>query len=152
VNYHVLPAPLVGQASLIAEYDHDVAAAERVAANRPKAVGGPVKLLTDEASLAAGKAIFEGTTNLCATCHRPDLGGLVGPNLTDDLWRHGCDPGDVLKNVTTGFPVQGMLPFGSGKPLTDDQLLQVVSYVFSKRGSQPANPKPIDPQFDKQCG
>ena len=44
-----------------------------------------------------------------------------------------------------------MLPFGGGTPLTDEQLLQVASYVLSKRGSNPANPKPPDPERDKAC-
>ena len=39
--------------------------------------------------------------------------------------------------MTTGYPLQGMLPFGIGKPLTDEQVLQVRSYVLSKRGSSP---------------
>jgi len=157
VNYHVLATPLVGKATLVAEYQADVAAA---AANRHASHGGhangaaagPVALLTDPAALAKGQEIFEGTTNLCWTCHRKDLGGLIGPNLTDNLWRHGCDPTTVMQNVRTGFPVLGMLPFGSGKPLTDDEVLQVVSYVFSKHGSNPANPKAVDPALDQPCG
>ena len=44
-----------------------------------------------------------------------------------------------------------MLPYGIGKPLTDEQVLQVASYVLSKRGSAPPNPKPIDPERDKAC-
>ena len=109
-------------------------------------------LLTDPAALAKGQEIFEGPTNLCWTCHRKDLGGLIGPNLTDNLWRHGCDAATVTQNVRTGFPVLGMLPYGSGKPLSDDELLQVVSYVFSKRGSNPVNPKAVDPKLDQPCG
>jgi cytochrome c oxidase cbb3-type subunit III len=152
VNYHVLPTPVFGAPSLAAEYREEIAAAERAAKGRTPAGGGAMVLVTDADSLARGRAIFEGSTNLCATCHRPDLGGLVGPDLTDDRWMHGCDPATVAKNVTTGFPVKGMLPFGSGKPLTDAELLEVVSYVFSKRGSSPANPKPLDPERDKVCG
>jgi len=157
VNYHVLATPLVGQKTVVAEYEADVAAA---AASRHVSPGGhangtaagPVTLLTDPAALAKGQEIFEGPTNLCWTCHRKDLGGLIGPNLTDNLWRHGCDATTVMQNVRTGFPVLGMLPFGSGKPLTDDELLQVVSYVFSKHGSNPVNPKAVDPKLDQPCG
>jgi hypothetical protein len=45
----------------------------------------------------------------------------------------------------------GMLPFGIGQPLTDDQLLQLASYVLSKRGTSPPNPKPLEADRDKPC-
>jgi cytochrome c oxidase cbb3-type subunit 3 len=75
----------------------------------------------------------------------------VGPNLTDDQWLHGCSLGDIERSIRTGYPQKGMMPFGSGKPLTDEQVLQVASYVISKRGSSPPTPKPIDPERDTAC-
>lgn len=150
VNYHVLPTPLVSQKSIAAEYQAAMDEAARLAANRPAGATGTVAF-TDAANLAAGQAIFEGPRNLCHTCHRKDLGGLVGPNLTDALWRYGCSVDAVVQNVTTGFPPKGMLPFGSTQRLTDKELLQVVSYVMSRQGSNPANPKPVDPALDKPC-
>ena len=102
----------------------------------------------DGASLAAGKAIFEGNDNLCHTCHRADLGGQVGPNLTDEYWIHGGTFNDIIKNISTGFPDKGMLPYGSGAKLTQDKLLAVASYVWSKYDSHPADPKPIEPERD----
>ena len=94
--------------------------------------------MTDAASLAKGQAIFEGPDNVCFSCHRPDLGGLVGPNLTDDHWLHGCSVGRRRDRHQDRLPAKGMLPYGVGKPLTDEQVLQVASYVLSKRGSAPA--------------
>ena len=150
VNYHVLSTPLVGKKSIAAQYQAEMEEAAKLAVNRPGAATGTVAF-TDAANLAAGQAIFEGQRNLCHTCHRKDLGGLVGPNLTDDLWRHGCSVDEMVQNVTTGFPPKGMLPFGSTQRLTDKELLQVVSYVISKRGSNPNNPKTVDPERDKPC-
>jgi cytochrome c oxidase cbb3-type subunit 3 len=150
VNYHVLSTPIIGHKSIAAEYQAEMAEAARLAANRPGGTKGKVAF-TDAANLAAGEAIFMGQRNLCHTCHRKDLGGLVGPNLTDDLWRHGCSVDEMVANVTSGFPPKGMLPFGSTQRLTDKELLQVVSFVISKRGSNPKNPKPIDPELDKPC-
>ena len=150
VNYHVLSTPLLGKKSIAAEYQAEMDEAARLAANRPGAAKGKVAF-TDAANLAAGQAIFEGQRNLCHTCHRKDLGGLVGPNLTDELWRHGCSVDEMVQNVTTGFPPKGMLPFGSTQRLTDKELLQVVSYVISKHNSNPNNPKAIDPELDKPC-
>ncbi|MEN3336969.1 MAG: cytochrome c oxidase cbb3-type subunit [Acidobacteriota bacterium] len=153
VNYHVLPRPVFGHAGMVAEYQAELAAASRESAVRkPAAVSGDMSPLTDAASLAEGKAIFEGPTNLCISCHRADLGGLVGPNLTDGDWLHGCGMGDVVASIKTGYPLKGMLPYGVGKPLTDQQVRQVASYVLSKRRSSPVNPKPRDPERDKPCG
>ena len=153
VNYHVLPRPLFGHQGMVAEYQAEVEAASRAAAARPHDAAHHAALvaLTDAASLEKGRAVFEGPDNVCFSCHRKDLGGLVGPNLTDDRWLHGCSVGDVVKSITTGFPLKGMMPYGVGKPLTDEQVLQVASYVLSKRGSSPAAPKPVDPERDKTC-
>ena len=41
--------------------------------------------------------------------HRPDAGGLVGPNLTDDYWIHGSNFVDNLKVIINGVPEKGML-------------------------------------------
>ena len=150
INYHMLATPVFGQKSIAAEYASEMAEAARIAAARPGAAAGKAAL-TDAASLAAGEAIFMGQRNLCHTCHRKDLGGLIGPNLTDDVWRHGCSVDQMVANVTSGFPPKGMLPFGSTQRLTDTELLQVVSFVISKRASNPNNPKAVDPEFDKPC-
>jgi cytochrome c oxidase cbb3-type subunit 3 len=103
---------------------------------------------TDEATLKIGESIFQ-QKNLCYTCHRPDLGGVIGPNLTDDYWLHGGHFGDILKSITTGYPEKGMLKYGNNNRLTDDELLAVASYVVSKRGSNPPAPKPIEAGRDK---
>jgi cytochrome c oxidase cbb3-type subunit 3 len=151
VNYHVLPTPLVGS-SIEAEYRAEVAAASPASAAGAPAATVTLAALTDADSVAKGQAIFTSTTSLCSSCHRPDLGGLVGPNLTDDQWLHGCTAAEIVRNITTGFPPRGMLPYGGGPKLTDQQLLQVASFVLSKRGSHPPNPKAIDPARDKACG
>ena len=152
INYHVLPAPLWGKPGMVAEYQAEMDDAARLAANRPKAEGAGATLvaLTDPESLAKGQAIYEGA-NLCHACHRKDLGGMVGPNLTDSLWIHGCTPAELVKNISTGFPSLGMLPYGSGTKLTDEELLQVVSYVLSKQGSNPDSPRAVNPEREKPC-
>ena len=154
-NYHLLATPLVGRPGMVAEYNADVAAAKAAGTGRAHAGAGAGGLtlvaLTDPGSLAAGKAIFESPDNVCYSCHRPDLGGMIGPNLTDDRWLHGCGIDAVVKSVRTGYPVKGMLPFGTGKQLTDQQVLQVASYVLSKHGTSPPNPKPVEPDRDVDC-
>jgi cytochrome c oxidase cbb3-type subunit 3 len=149
-NYHVLSTPLVGKRTLVAEYDESV----RLAALVPRAAAssaGPIVALTDGPSLEKGRAIFEGSTNVCFSCHRADLGGMVGPNLTDDYWLHGCSPAQLVANIKSGFPERGMMPFGTGQHLSDEQVLQVASYVLSKHDTHPPNPKPREPERDKGC-
>lgn len=159
VNYHVLPEPLVGPASIQAEYEADVAAAE---AARPAAASAPMPggtsgtavamvALTDEEDLEEGEEIYNSATHPCAACHKPDLGGLVGPNLTDDQWLHGCAVSDLVNAVKVGFPLQGMLPYGGGPALTDREVLQLASFILAKRGSTPEAAKAPDPSRDKPC-
>jgi cytochrome c oxidase cbb3-type subunit 3 len=151
LNYHVLATPLFGRPGMVAEYDAEVAAARRADAARPAPAARAAVLLTDAESLARGRAVFEGPDNVCASCHRPDLGGMVGPNLTDDYWLHGCSIDEVVESISRGFPLKGMMPYGTGKPLAEEQVVQVASYVLSKRGTAPPAPKPIDPERDKAC-
>jgi cytochrome c oxidase cbb3-type subunit 3 len=148
INYHVLPKPLLGHRTLAEAYAVEMKLA---AASKGPAGVTAMAALTDANSLAKGAEIFNGQRNLCHTCHRKDLGGVVGPNLTDNRWLHGCTVGEMVSNVKSGFPPKGMLPFGSGQHLTDAEVLQVVSYVISKRGSSPPNPKAPETDRDSEC-
>ena len=152
INYHALSTPLWGKPGMVAEYEAEMAEAAVFAASRPGPTGPSATLvaLTDEESLARGQALYEGS-HLCAACHREDLGGLVGPNLADDLWIHGCTPAELVTNIATGFPMLGMLPYGSGAAMSDEELLQVVRYILSKRGRNPADARAADPERDKAC-
>jgi cytochrome c oxidase cbb3-type subunit 3 len=152
VNYHVLSQPFLGDKTVAAEYATEMAAAAAAAPVRPAEASTTVAAMTDASSLAKGQAIFDSQLHPCAACHRPDLGGLVGPNLTDSVWLHGCGVGDVMASIRTGYPPKGMLPFGGGPALSDEETRQLASYILSKRGSAPPNPKPADPARDVECG
>jgi cytochrome c oxidase cbb3-type subunit III len=110
-----------------------------------------VTLLTDAAALAAGKAIY--TAN-CVACHRPDAGGQIGPNLTDDQWILGGGIKNVFHTlVNGGRDGKGMISWkGTLKP---KQMQEVASYVLSLKGSNPKDPKApegeiwIDPSTPK---
>ncbi len=106
--------------------------------------GEPMKALTDEASLAAGKAIY--TEMACFACHGMNgEGNAVGPNLTDDYWIMGCDFETIFNQVKNGNPAKGMTSYKA--QLSEKKIQQVASYVLSIRGSNPANPKA--PQGEK---
>ena len=152
VNYHLLETPLFGHKGMVAEYTAEVAAAAAAASSRPTpSATAALTAATDEETLKKGEAIFNSQTSLCASCHRPDLGGLVGPDLTDALWLHGCSVADVVTSIKTGYPTRGMLPYGSNSALDDEQLRQVASFILSRRASAPVSPKPPDPERDKAC-
>ena len=97
---------------------------------------GLAALRNDKNALALGQKTF--TTN-CAPCHRPDGGGLIGPNLTDDYWIHGGAITDIHKTIADGVLEKGMPPWG--KTLKPDQINAVAVYVASLHGTNPVNPK-----------
>jgi cytochrome c oxidase cbb3-type subunit III len=101
-----------------------------------------VALARDQKALHEGREIF---TKNCAACHRPDAGGLIGPNLTDDYWLHGGAITDIYLTVSNGVLEKGMPPWA--KMLKPEQLEHVTAYVASLKGSNPPNPKPPQGQL-----
>ncbi len=84
------------------------------------------RMSADAAVIASGKATFQTT---CAACHKPDLTGLIGPNLVDNQWIHGGKPMDCIKTINEGVLAKGMPAWG---PLLGQQkITEVVSYIFS---------------------
>jgi cytochrome c oxidase cbb3-type subunit III len=133
-----------------AEYNQQLAEAKALYGKGSPEIAADYALKTDAASLKRGEEIFNSTGNLCYTCHRADLGGVVGPNLTDEYWMHGGDLKSVIKSIKTGYPDRGMLPYGSNAKLSDEDLAALASFILSKQGSNPASPKPIDPSREKK--
>jgi cytochrome c oxidase cbb3-type subunit III len=101
-----------------------------------------VTLLTDAASLAEGKTIY--TTN-CVACHKPDGGGQIGPNLTDNYWILGGGIKNVFNTVMEGGrDGKGMVAWKASIKPSDIQ--KVASYVLSLQGSNPKDAKPTEPE------
>jgi cytochrome c oxidase cbb3-type subunit 3 len=99
-----------------------------------------VTLLTDATSLAAGKAIY--TAN-CVACHRPDGGGQIGPNLTDNYWILGGGIKNVFNTVMEGGrDGKGMVAWKASIKPSDIQ--KVASYVLSLQGTNPKDAKPTE--------
>ena len=119
-----------GQLSPVAYYDRDVVA-------ELKRQGGPLKgdattlfrLMKDDDSLKAGQSIF--ATN-CVSCHNRDGSGLIGPNLTDDLYINVEKIADIVDVVTKGRK-NGAMP-AWGNRLSPNEIVQVAAYAASLRG------------------
>jgi cytochrome c oxidase cbb3-type subunit 3 len=92
----------------------------------------------DPIVIAAGKTIF---LSKCAPCHRPDAGGLVGPNLTDDYWIHGSKFSDNVRTIWNGVKEKGMLAWKE-QGMKPSEVIEVASYIYTLRGTHPPNPKP----------
>lgn len=89
----------------------------------------------DPARVESGHAVF---TMNCAACHGQKGEGMIGPNLTDTAWLYGPKLTDIQKIVTDGTS-NGMPAWG--KILVPEDLVSVLAYVDSLRGTNPANPK-----------
>jgi len=141
LNFHVFRS---GKLQL-QEYETEM---QEAALFLPKGDGGNAnektnyKPLTDAAKLEAGHGTY---TQNCAACHGQNAEGMVGPNLTDEFWLHGGDVNSIFKTIKFGVTSKGMVAW-QGK-LSDDQILEVSSYILSLQGSNPANAKA--PQGDK---
>ncbi len=137
VNYHVIGSGNV----MVDEYVNEVKIAndKREALIRTGAFVNEnnVELLTDAAELDKGKQIY---TNNCLSCHGPDAGGTVGPNLTDQNWIHGGGIKNVFTTIKNGVPAKGMISWQT--MLTPKQMQQVGSYILNLQGTKPAIGKP----------
>jgi cytochrome c oxidase cbb3-type subunit 3 len=123
----------------MANYEKEVAEAE---ARRPKTPPPDVSDAILLAMAASPSEVGEGKgqfATLCAPCHQPDGGGLIGPNLTDAYWIHGARPIDVHRTVHDGVPAKGMPAWS--QVLEPVQLSRVVAYVLTLRGTSPEKPK-----------
>ena len=95
-----------------------------------------VVLLTSSEDLKAGSALFAAN---CVSCHGASAEGKIGPNLTDQYWKHGGDIKDLFKTVKLGVTGTGMKSWKTD--LSAMQMAQVTSYILSLQGTNPANGK-----------
>ena len=144
--YHVLGAGDL----MAAEYRREMKAGEALKNSSMSKFEAGIAALEpsrEPAVLELGRQTF---VKLCAPCHRPDGGGLVGPNLTDDYWIHGEKFSDNIKTIWNGVPEKGMVTWkGMLKP---EEIYAVASYAHTLRGTKPPNPKPPENQAPVPTG
>lgn len=136
------------------EYRQEVAAAEARYGTQEQE--NPVEnftwaVSTDEEDIEEGRELFMNPNQLCFTCHGNNGQGLVGPNLTDQYWMHGCQPKDIATSIINGYPDMGMLPYGSGSRLSNEEVQYLVSYIASLQGSEPDGAKAPDMNRAQTC-
>lgn len=136
---------LFGDANQVQEFETEMAEAKLAVEEYKKTAKDlidfeTVTLLTEAGDISSGKKVFE--TN-CIACHRPDAGGAIGPNLTDDHWILGGGIKNVFHTITEGGrDGKGMVAWkGTLKP---SEIQQVASYVLSLQGTNPKDAKPAE--------
>jgi cytochrome c oxidase cbb3-type subunit 3 len=87
-----------------------------------------------------GESVFKAN---CASCHGPDGGGGVGPNLTDESYKSVKEPGDILRVVGNGL-AGGAMPAWANRLGHKNDLVLVAAYVANLRGTTPKSGKAPD--------
>ncbi len=87
--------------------------------------------------VAAGREIF---VKYCVACHLDKGQGVVGPNLTDGFWIHGCQPMEMLKVVQNGVAAKGMPAWMNQLGPTRTQT--VLSYVLTLKNTNVPGKEP----------
>ncbi|MEY4617563.1 MAG: hypothetical protein RJB66_2523 [Pseudomonadota bacterium] len=94
-------------------------------------------IIGDPNKIQAGAAVYAGK---CASCHGDKGQGLVGPNLTDTAWIHGAKPEEWLVVIAKGVLDKGMPPWEG--ILKSNEIHEVIAYIDSLKGTNPAGGKP----------
>lgn len=134
--YHVLAKGDLQKA----EYDKEMAAGNAIkgaALAKFESSVATVEPAKQQENVDHGRQLF---ATYCAPCHRADAGGLVGPNLCDDYWIHGPTFADTVKVIWNGVPDKGMLAWKE-QGFKPSDIIDVASYIYTLRGSNPPNPK-----------
>jgi len=100
-----------------------------------------VKYMNDPKWLKVGEATFKAN---CVSCHGQNGQGLVGPDLTDDMWKNVAKIEDIAKVIEVGA-ANGSMPAWRNRMSHINQLVLTAAYVASLRGTNPANPKAPGP-------
>jgi cytochrome c oxidase cbb3-type subunit 3 len=99
-----------------------------------------VKYMKDPEWNEVGKSIYKMN---CVSCHGAEGGGVIGPNLCDENYKHIKKVEDIVKVINEGV-AGGAMPAWATRIPNKNDIVMVSAYVASLRGSSPANPKGPD--------
>ena len=124
------------EAQLAAQNDEFAAVESALAAATPQVTPELLaEAAKDDARVKQGAAVYAMN---CAACHGQKGEGLIGPNLTDTAWLYGPKMTDfhevIAKGTSKGMPAWSQI-------LVHDDLVAVVAFVNSLKGTNPPNGK-----------
>ena len=59
-------------------------------------------------NLERGQEIY---SQICVTCHGPNLDGGIGPSLVDAYWKHGDTSEAIMRSITKGITGTEMIAY-----------------------------------------
>ena len=138
LHFHVLGTGNLPVAAYLLEKQQAEAELEKRMAEMEISNEGLAALVEEESFVSKGKEAF---VALCATCHKADAGGNIGPNLTDKYWLHGGEPVAIYNTIFNGVPGTAMV---SQKIHGVTKIQQITAYLLSIRDSNVAGGKAPD--------
>ena len=99
-----------------------------------------VKFMNQKEWVDVGRSIYKVN---CVSCHGPEGGGVIGPNLCDENYKHIKKIEDIVKVINEGV-AGGAMPAWATRIPNKNDIIMVSAYVASLRGSKPATGKGPD--------
>ena len=99
-----------------------------------------VKFMNQKEWVDVGRSIYKVN---CVSCHGPEGGGVIGPNLCDENYKHIKKIEDIAKVINEGV-AGGAMPAWATRIPNKNDIVMVSAYVASLRGSNPATGKSPD--------
>lgn len=116
------------------EYEYEKKLAKDLEKDRKKTEEELRLMSKDPQMIARGKALMPKT--ICATCHGPELTGLIGPNLRDKYWIYGSSMTTIIESISLG-----RLPLMPPQNLTlkPDEIEAIACYLvdLNRQGEKP---------------
>lgn len=99
-----------------------------------------VKYMNQKEWVDVGRSIYKVN---CVSCHGPEGGGVIGPNLCDDNYKHIKKIEDITRVINEGV-AGGAMPAWATRIPNKNDIIMISAYVASLRGSNPATAKGPD--------
>lgn len=97
-----------------------------------------VQYMNDKDWLAVGRVTYKAN---CVSCHGPNGGGGIGPNLTDDNWKNVKNIEDIATVISNGA-ANGAMPAWQNRLSHPNFIVLTAAYIASLRGSNPSDAIP----------